>query len=163
MLGHDDPTTSASKPLSVLAANVRFLRAEANWSTREFAHHAGLSLATLYGIEHGKQKTVRLSTIDNLAKAFGLHVSVLLTPGCEPRRPWVDEDSLRRAAAALVALRTALGWTQEELAKAAEVSRDILAKIERQSRNPTLEVLHRLSAALGAELHELFEGDGTIR
>lgn len=141
---------------------MRFLRAEANWSTREFAHHAGLSLATLYGIEHGKQNTVRLSTLDNLARAFGVHVSVLLSPGRLPKRPWTGEDPLRLAAVALVSRREALGWTQEELASAAKVSRDIVAKIERQSRNPTLEVLHRLSSALGSEVYGLFEPIGTF-
>lgn len=142
---------------------MRSLRAEANWSTREFAHHAGLSLSTLYGIEHCQQLTVRLSTIDNLAKAFGVHVGVLLSPGRLTRRPWIGEDSLHLAASALVARRGALGWTQEDLAAAAEVSRDIVAKIERQSRNPTLEVLHRLSTALGAELHDLFETEAAAR
>ena len=142
---------------------MRRLRAEQNLSTREFAHHAGLSLSTLYGLEHGQQRTVRLSTVDNLAKAFGVHVSVLLSPGRQSRRPWKAEDSSLLAAAVLVKRRKAFGLTQEELAELACVSRDILAKIECQNRNPTLEVLQRLCSALGAEMHELFEADESIR
>ena len=131
-------------------------------STREFAHHGGLSLATLYGIEHGKQKTVRLSTIDTLAKAFGVHAGVLLKPGREPRQPWTGEDPLNLAAIVLVARREALGWTQEMLAERADVSRDIVAKIERRSRNPTLDVLCRLCLAMETKVHELFYTDDTF-
>lgn len=119
-------------------------------------------MSSLYGIEHGKQRTVRLSTVDNIAKAFGVHTGVLLSNAGLPRRPWSGEDSLHLVAVALVSRREALGWTQDELASAAKVSRDIVAKIERQSRNPTLEVLHRLCLALGSEVHELFKPIGTL-
>lgn len=162
MLGQDEPSPTESNPLWILAVNVRKLRADANWSTRQFALHAGLSMSSLYGIEHGKQKTVRLSTVDNIAKAFGVHTGVLLSNGGLPRRPWSGEDPLHLAAAALVSRREALGWTQDELASAAKVSRDIVAKIERQNRNPTLAVLHRLCLALGSEVHELFKPIGTF-
>ncbi|MCG2593029.1 helix-turn-helix domain-containing protein [Ramlibacter sp. XY19] len=91
-----------------------------------------------------------------MAKAFGVHVSALLTPITKPRRPWTDEEPLELAASALILLRQAKGWTQEELATHAGVARDIVAKIERGSRNPTLEVLDRLAAALEVRTADLF-------
>lgn len=150
------PKAAATELLSILAANVRLLRAESGWSTRAFGDHAGLSLSTLYGIEHGTQTTVRLSTVASVAKGFGVHVSVLLTPNAKPRRPWTGDEPREIAASALILRRKAKGWTQEELATHAGVARDIVAKIERQSRNPTLEVLERLAAVLGISTADLF-------
>lgn len=159
MSGNDAHQSPAAESVSILAANVRRLRAEASWSTRAFADQAGLSLSTLYGIEHGQQATVRLSTATAIAKAFGVHVSVLLSPGAKPRTPWSDEDPLELAASALTKLRKARGLSQDELASAAGVARDILAKIERQKRNPTLTVLDRLAAALGTTSAEILRGE----
>lgn len=160
MHGDEDsnPPAAPDELLSVLAANLRRLRAESRWSTRDFADHARLSLATLYGIEHGQQKTVRTSTVVRLAKALGVHVSVLLASR-ESRRPWSEEDPLDVVAAVLSRRRKAMGFTQEELANKAGVARHIVAKIETHSRNPTIEVLSRLATALGISLEDLLAGD----
>jgi transcriptional regulator with XRE-family HTH domain len=150
------PKSPATELLSILAANVRSLRAESGWSTRAFADHVGLSLSTLYGIEHGTQKTVRLSTVARLGKGFGVHVSVLLTRGAQPRRPWSGEEPLSLAAENLFKLRKAKSWSQEELASRASVSRDIVTKVERETCNLTLEILDRLARALATPAAELF-------
>jgi len=148
--GHHEPSAEASpsESVSTLAANLRRLRAEAGWSTRELAEHAGLVQSTLYRIEHGHHATVRLSTVLQLAKALGVHVAVLLTPGGHSRQAWAQDQALNAAAANIVRRRKAKGWTQEALGEQAQVPRHILAKIERQNRNPTLDVLDRLAAAL---------------
>jgi transcriptional regulator with XRE-family HTH domain len=67
-------------PAKLLAANVVRLRAEVGWSTRAFAQHTGLSLGTLYEIEHSKYRTVSINTLDRLARGFGIHVSCLVSP-----------------------------------------------------------------------------------
>lgn len=161
MIGKDAPPPDSCDALATLAENLIRLRAELNWSTREFSAHSGISLSTLYGIEHRKQRTVRLSTISVLAKALGVHVTVLLARKCLTRRPWAEDDLLALAAASLVSLRGARGYTQENLALASQVPRDIVAKIERRTRNPTLDVLQRLATALQVELHQLFDCEGS--
>lgn len=158
MPGHHAPKPKAPQTelLSILAANVRTLRAESSWSTRAFADHAGLSLSTLYGIEHSHQKTVRLTTVSRIAKAFGVSVAVLLRPGTKPRQPWPGGEPQDLVATSLALIRKAKGWTQEELAGQAGVQRDIVVKVEGASRDSTLEVLERLAGALDVSTVDLF-------
>ena len=158
MPGHHEtsPPATPSELLSIVAANVRRLRAESGWTTRAFAEHANLSLSTLYGIEHAQQKTVRLSTIEVIATAFGVQVADILGEERRTGKAPPDGHPLSIAATSLSKMRGHKGWTQEELADRAGVARDIVAKIERQTRNPTLDVLDRLARALGCSAADFF-------
>lgn len=94
-----------------------------------------------------------------IAKAFGVDVVVLLSS--RPiTAPWSEADPLSVVATAIPKWREKRGWTQEELATHAGVARDIVAKIERQSRNPTLDVLDRLAQALGCTVKDFFDSRG---
>ena len=126
------------------------------WSTRAFSEHVGLSLGTLYELEHAKYRTVSVDTLDRLAKGFGVHVSSLLRPsGAERDAP--DDSSARELVARHVTrLRSKRGWTQEELATKSHVHRTVIATIETRGRNVSLSVLERLSQALEVPLQELF-------
>ena len=53
-------------------------------------------------------------------------------------------------------IRVAKGISQERLAFDAGVDRAYVGGLERQSENPTVDVLERLSATLGVPLTELF-------
>jgi transcriptional regulator with XRE-family HTH domain len=56
----------------------------------------------------------------------------------------------------LTTLRTAKGWTQEQLCKRARVSRGYLADLEAGHRkNPSVAVLRRLAKALGVPAGKL--------
>jgi len=46
--------------------------------------------------------------------------------------------------------------SQEELGEKAELNRGYISDIERGVRNPSLEVIERISISLGMELGELF-------
>lgn len=59
-------------------------------------------------------------------------------------------------------LRAQLELTQEELAEAAGISRDGLARIERNDRSPTFNTVAALAHALGVPLAELW-GSGPVR
>jgi DNA-binding XRE family transcriptional regulator/Holliday junction resolvase-like predicted endonuclease len=60
---------------------------------------------------------------------------------------------LRQAVgASVLAARVDRGWTQDELGNAAEVSRSLIAAIERGTRDASLESLERVARALDAEL-----------
>lgn len=53
-------------------------------------------------------------------------------------------------------LRTDLGWSQEEFAHRAELDRTYVSGVERGIRNPTLDVITKLAAALDVEVADLF-------
>jgi transcriptional regulator with XRE-family HTH domain len=152
-----DAESQATAPQAVdlVAVNVRKLRAISGWSTRAFAEHAGLSLSSLYAIEHGKQKTLRLETLNRLARAFGVHVASLVALPSQERSPWTSDDPSVVTGTALKTLRKANGLTQQALASKSGVPRDIVAKIEGQTRSANIDVLERLALALKTSLPEL--------
>jgi two-component system, response regulator len=58
---------------------------------------------------------------------------------------------------AIKAERSALGISQEELAHRAGLHRTYVSDIERGTRNPSIEIVHRLARALGISISKLFE------
>lgn len=70
----------------------------------------------------------------------------------------VPGPSPHRAAfgARLRALRAVQGLSQEQFAHTAGLDRTYVSGVERGIRNPTLDVIHRLAAALGVDPGELF-------
>ena len=52
--------------------------------------------------------------------------------------------------------RALLRLNQEELAERAGIDRTYISGVERNVRNPTLEVMQRISQALGADLDVIF-------
>ncbi len=55
-------------------------------------------------------------------------------------------------------LRDAKGWSQEQLAEAAEMDRSYIAGIEVGARNPSVKALEKLAGALSVAIAQLFEG-----
>nr|WP_183714410.1 helix-turn-helix transcriptional regulator [Bradyrhizobium sp. ERR14] len=53
-------------------------------------------------------------------------------------------------------IRLKRGMSQERLARTAGIDRSYLAGLERQSKNPTIDVLDRISEALGVHPSDLF-------
>lgn len=53
-------------------------------------------------------------------------------------------------------LRTAKGWTQQELGSEAEINYKFLGQIERGQQNPSLNILLKIADALDVETIELF-------
>lgn len=62
----------------------------------------------------------------------------------------------KRIAWNLRKLRVGRGLSQEALAADAEVDRSYVGRLERAVENPTVDLLDKLAAALGADLSELF-------
>lgn len=54
-------------------------------------------------------------------------------------------------------LRTALGWSQEQLALEAGLDRTYLPSIEKGERNVSLEVIEKLAIAFHVEPYELIK------
>lgn len=59
-------------------------------------------------------------------------------------------------------LRSLRKWSQEDLALEANVNRNYICDLENGRRNPSLEILERISDAFGISLSELFRGVETI-
>lgn len=59
-------------------------------------------------------------------------------------------------------LRKQKGWSQLDLALEANVNRNYISDLEKGRRNPTLDVLERISDAFGIRLETLFKGVETI-
>ena len=58
--------------------------------------------------------------------------------------------------------RTSRGWTQQELADRAEVSRQTIISLERGHYNPSILLAFRLARLMGMQIEDLFlyeEGD----
>lgn len=54
-------------------------------------------------------------------------------------------------------LRAKQGLWQEDVAELADINPNYLSRIERGRENPTLDMLIKLSHALGAEMQEMFD------
>ncbi len=59
-------------------------------------------------------------------------------------------------------LRKQKGWSQLDLSLQANVNRNYISDLEKGRRNPTLDVLERISDAFGIRLETLFKGVETI-
>ena len=66
-------------------------------------------------------------------------------------------DVQRRFGLRLQALRSAKGWSQEELAYQADVHRTYLSGLERGVRNPTITVVEKIVKALGCTWSDLLD------
>lgn len=142
------PDKPLASSVRLVGINVARLRAEVNWSTRAFAQHTGLSLSFLYRIEHTKHKTLSVDTLERIARGFGVHVSLLVSPSSAKKAPFPDTPTRELVALSLASLREARGWTQEELARQSGVDRSLIADVERRARNVSLNVLERLALSL---------------
>jgi transcriptional regulator with XRE-family HTH domain len=64
--------------------------------------------------------------------------------------------TVKRLSSVLRDLRQEKGWTQEQLAKRAKVTRSYVAVLEAgHKKNPSLDILQRLARALGVAVTEL--------
>ena len=71
-------------------------------------------------------------------------------------------DDLKHFGNNLKALRNARAWTQDELGERADLNPKCVGEIERGERNPSLDVILRLSRALAVDAAELV-GDELTR
>ena len=66
-------------------------------------------------------------------------------------------DVRRRLGLNVQRLRRAKGWSQEEMADRSGLHRTYISAVERGVRNPTVTVVAKLAAALGATLGDLLD------
>jgi len=73
------------------------------------------------------------------------------------KSPVSDEAISGRFGNRVRELRSANGWSLDQLAKSSGVSRSMLSQIERNNANPTIAVAFRIARALGMTLADLVE------
>lgn len=66
-------------------------------------------------------------------------------------------DIRQKLARNLRMQRQSAGWSQEELADEAELHRTYVSDLERGTRNPSILVIERLTAALGVSAGDLLD------
>jgi transcriptional regulator with XRE-family HTH domain len=69
----------------------------------------------------------------------------------------VADDLRRRLGAAVRQLRQERGWTQDELAEAADLHMTYISDLERGARSPGLAIQQQLAMALGVKVWQLFK------
>jgi len=77
----------SSATLTHLLGRLRQLRQVHNLTQEQFAEAAGISYKYYQAIEAGRKAEMRLSTLDRLAKAYGIQVWQLLAPDLPETRP----------------------------------------------------------------------------
>ena len=81
----------------------------------------------------------------------------VVAPDCDrPRMPRrAGSDLTRTVSERIRTRRTALGWTQEQLAEASGVQATTISRIERGKIAPSLGALHELATALRTSMGDL--------
>jgi transcriptional regulator with XRE-family HTH domain len=144
----------SSSQLDQLAVNLFALRAKANWSTRALAEHCKIDRRTLQRLEHGELNTLSVATVDKVARGLGVRTGSLF--GSRPLTRREDERLIEAVLADnLAGLRARMNLTQQSLGEKSGVSMFVIAHIERQGRNPTLETLSKLTDVLGVSMERL--------
>ncbi|WP_291023329.1 helix-turn-helix domain-containing protein [Hydrogenophaga sp.] len=139
--------------LAPLAANLIALRAKGNWSIAALAEQARVNPRMIRLVEQG-QVNVSLNTVDKLARALGVTTGSLV--GSKPvARQDGDAPIEEVLARNLVSARKGLKLTQDTLGQRSGVSMFVIAHIERQARNPSLQTLARLADALDLSIEAL--------
>jgi transcriptional regulator with XRE-family HTH domain len=70
-----------------LGATIRRLREERGWLQEELAARAGITQAQVSRLESGEQRDPRWSTLEGLARAFGLSLDALTGRSGDHRAP----------------------------------------------------------------------------
>lgn len=69
-----------SQSLKRLLLHIRKLRERQGYTQERFAEKAGFAYKYYQALEAGRKRNLRLSTVDRLAKAYGLEAYQLLGP-----------------------------------------------------------------------------------
>ena len=122
--------------LAQLAANLLALRARGNWTSSALAEQAHVSRRMLQKLEQGRVNA-SLHTVDKLARALGVTTASLL--GKKPIARQDGEALIDPVLAQnLVAARKRSALTQGQLSERSDITRAVIAQIERQARDPSL-------------------------
>ena len=129
---------------------------------RESGHSTGRIAAIQFvGQEQQVYVTKRSPVTKNFVPVLNRFLLFLKSFNRHAGHPMTDVK--RGLGRAIKGLRNQHGITQEELAEQASLHRTYISDIERGARNPSLETLVRLAAALQISLAEMFKDIQTVQ
>ena len=73
------------------------------------------------------------------------------------RKAWEESELEYQIAQAVIAKRLTKKMTQKDLAKKTHTTQTVISRIENMSGNPTIELLQRITQALGLHVKVSFE------
>lgn len=73
------------------------------------------------------------------------------------RKAWEESEFEYQIAQAVIAKRLIKKMTQKDLAKKAHTTQTVISRIENMSGNPTIDLLKRITAALGLNIRVSLE------
>jgi transcriptional regulator with XRE-family HTH domain len=72
-------------------------------------------------------------------------------------------DVLQKFGSRVRAIRTKLGWSQEELAHKCQLDRSYIGGVERGQRNVSLVNIEKIAKSLSVPVRSLFDADSETR
>jgi transcriptional regulator with XRE-family HTH domain len=69
-----------AETIEILLKRLKALRIARGWTQEQFAEESGISYKYYQAVEAGRKQDLRLSTLDRLAKAYGIETWQLLQP-----------------------------------------------------------------------------------
>jgi len=142
--------------MEVRTEQIAIERMAKGWTRVELAQAAKVSTATITRLEQGKH--LRPSTLYRVCVALGISVKALLGASALPDGSGTNKP---RGVEQIAIERMAKGWTQVELAQAAKVDKETIARLE-QGKHLRPSTLYRVCIALGISVKSLFGASATM-
>lgn len=132
------------------------LRRSRQLSLTELAEKSGVTSREISMLEKGQRISPKLSTLEKLAKGFGMKASQLVEMTEEPSRLNVEEErSAMQISERIKAARKKAGLTQRQLGEKMGISYQAVSQWENDLRNPKIETLRAIANALEVPLRDL--------
>lgn len=137
-----------------IGLEIAIRREELGLTQQDLGQRVNRNRHTIGQYEDG-QVTIRKTMLRRIAKALKCSVEDFLKPfeGEAFAEPTEDE----RIGARITAHRERFGWSQEELAKRAEVSRYTVCQYENGNVGHKVDTLRKIAAAIGCQVVDFLE------
>lgn len=126
---------------------IKFLREKNNLTQEELAQKLGLKKAAINKYETGRVQNIKKETIQKMSEVFNVSPSYIMFGSC------INELSLGEK---LNFYRKKSGFTQQQVADKANISRSHYASLESDKYNPSIDTLNSIANILNIDIAVLF-------
>lgn len=139
------------------------LRRSRQLSLTELAEKSGVTSREIAMLEQGQRVSPKLSTLEKLAKGFGMKTSRLVEMMEGQSHLSVEEKrNAMQIGERIKAARKKAGLTQKQLGEKMGISYQAVAQWENDLRNPKIETLRAIANALGVPVSDLISVEGYL-
>lgn len=132
------------------------LRRSRQLSLAELAEKSGVTSREIAVLEQGQRVSPKLSTLEKLAKGFGMKTSRLVEMMEGQSHLSVEEKrNAMQISERIKAARKKAGLTQKQLGEKMGISYQAVSQWENDLRNPKIETLRAIANALEVPLRDL--------